>query len=160
MSIFVNYVEAIIKISSVLIYAGNIWLFKELRRVSDCAKPQEDYTQSTYGARILSLFESIKKQGFPEKKTFMIFFSYQINSQLLARVLDIRDLGVLFDSELRFDVHVAPTTNAVNVENASLLPETFPTHQSHNLSQDQACRQQIFVNLWCCYLRIGLTVVP
>lgn len=40
------------------------------------------------------------------RKTYSICFHYTIHSEVLSRVSEVRDLGVMFDSSLRFDAHI------------------------------------------------------
>lgn len=107
-SVFVNDVSAVIRHSSFLQYADDIKMFIEVRDERDCVLLQNDVYafENWCNQNALKLNSSKTKVMSYTRKTHNILFSYDIQSVLLARVNEIKDLGVVFDSTLRFSSHV------------------------------------------------------
>lgn len=108
-SIFVNDVCKQIVNSSFLQYADDIKIFKEIRTISDCKFLQEDINSFSKWCSLngLLLNSSKTKVMSYSRKTQTTCFPYSVRSDVLCRSSEVRDLGVLFDSSLRFDSHVA-----------------------------------------------------
>lgn len=108
-SIFVNDVCKHIVNSSFLQYADDIKIFKEIKAISDCRLLQEDINSFGRWCSLngLLLNSSKTKVMSYSRKTQTTCFPYSVRSDVLCRASEVRDLGVLFDSSLRFDSHVA-----------------------------------------------------
>lgn len=107
-NIFVNDVSRVILNSSFLQYADDIKLYKKISTLEDCIALQND--AYSFGRWCLDndlrLNHSKTKIMTYSRKTHDIFFPYSYHGELLSRVSELRDLGVVFDSTLRFDTHV------------------------------------------------------
>lgn len=107
-SVFVNDVASAITTSSFLLYADDIKIFREIGGEPDCMDLQSDITSFVgwCSRNHLKINHSKTKVMTYSRKTATVPFNYTINTNQLSRVCEIRDLGVVFDSALRFQGHV------------------------------------------------------
>ena len=113
-SIFVNDVSLVISHSLFLQYADDIKIYREIRTIDDCARLQTDVNSFNiwFKENKLRLNRSKTKVMTFSRKMQNVCFPYRIDGELLSRVTEIRDLGVVFESNLRFDVHVGKMISA------------------------------------------------
>ena len=109
--LFINDLCGNIK-SSKLLYADDLKIFRTINSVVDCVALQADLNvlQSwciTNGMDVNA--KNTKSISFTRRRTLQPF-NYTLNSTQLERVKSIRDLGVIIDSMMRFDEHIAATT--------------------------------------------------
>lgn len=111
-SIFVNDVSAAIKMSSFLLYADDIKIFRRIESINDCIALEQDISSFSKWCsdNRLNLNSTKTKVMSYSRKTNRTLFCYSINGGYLSRVEEIRDLGVLFDSALTFSPHVTQLT--------------------------------------------------
>lgn len=107
-SIFVNDVQHVVSDSFCLQYADDTKIYREIRTVDDCIKLQNDANSFNDWCKRnkLSLNRTKTKVMTLSRKSQLVCYPYRIHGDLLSRVSQIRDLGVIFDSSLRFDHHV------------------------------------------------------
>lgn len=113
-SIFVNDIRLVISRSLFLQYADDIKIYKEIRTVDDCVCLQTDVNSFNTWCRENRLrLNCLKTKVLTfSRKSQRVGYPYRIEGNLLSRVTEIRDLGVVFDSKLRFDVHVGRMVRA------------------------------------------------
>lgn len=106
-SIYINDIVSCVKYSELLLFADDLKLFKSIKTQSDISKLQEDLN-------CVNMWCILNDLHFNPLKCFSISFGYKkyrnyvykINNRELNSVSHIRDLGVFFDEDLSFDIHV------------------------------------------------------
>lgn len=95
--------------TNALLYADDLKLFREVRSVDDCRQLQRDIDCLTDWCHANKLGLNIDKCRILtfSRKHSNLLHGYQIGSVPIVRCASFRDLGVTFDSHLRFDLHVA-----------------------------------------------------
>lgn len=111
-NIFINDINQIFKTSQFILYADDTKIYKEIRSVEDCLSLQEDLNNLSAYCQDNFLFlnsNKCKVITFSRKRNNIVF-PYHINGNKLEKVSVIKDLGVLLDSKLMFDIHICATT--------------------------------------------------
>lgn len=106
--LFINDIMENITFAKLLLYADDVKLFHTICSISDAIKLQRDIDALAEWARQNKLKLNIKKcksMSF-QNSSNSIVFDYFVNESLLERVNEISDLGVIFESSLRFDKHI------------------------------------------------------
>lgn len=105
---FINSITKLVKSSKILLFADDLKIFLRVDEEADCLKLQHDlniiYTWSIEN----KLFFNIGKcstMSFTRKHN-IIDYTYRIDEAALARVSEMRDLGVTFDSQITFNEHI------------------------------------------------------
>lgn len=107
-SIYINDVLKSFKSSNALLYADDTKIYREIKSVNDCHLLQEDLNRFVEYCNINKLFLNPNKCyviSFSRKKR-KVEFNYELNNFPLQRVSQIRDLGVVMDSEMTFLPHI------------------------------------------------------
>ena len=106
--IFINDLSVVFKTSHFLFFADDLKVYHRIKSVNDCRLLQEDIKNITSWCLDNKMELNISKCKFMTftRKKLPILHSYFANGQELSRVSIINDLGVLFDSELRFTGHI------------------------------------------------------
>lgn len=91
-----------------LMYADDLKLFKEIRSVEDCADLQENLNLLHSWCLNNKLLLNISKCCVVSysRKRLPLFHDYTLDNQVLLRLSHFTDLGVTFDSGLKFDEHI------------------------------------------------------
>ena len=91
-----------------LLYADDMKLFLNTSSVDDCLRLQHDLDETSSWCRENRLTLNISKCSVISYHRLRnpILFDYTINGQVLDRKDNIKDLGVVFDSQLSFSIHV------------------------------------------------------
>lgn len=106
-SIFINDLCSVLKCLK-LLFADDMKLYARVRSILDCARIQTDLNR-------LRDWCSANKLDLNTSKCFAISFTnkinrlnwtYRIGTTSIQKVDEIRDLGVIFDSRLKFDRHI------------------------------------------------------
>lgn len=105
--IFINDLGSELK-SNYLMFADDLKIYRKIKTVLDCVELQRDLITLQNWCDRNSLHLNISKCQFISfsTKRMPIDFSYVLNNTELKRVYEIKDLGVTFDSKLRFDIHI------------------------------------------------------
>lgn len=111
-SIFINDVSSVIHDCHFLLYADDVKIFKAISNTASCSALQRAITSFSYWCSRNKLLINTSKTKVMTytRKTDSILFSYNINSEALPRVVEVKDLGVKFDSKLSFSPHVREIT--------------------------------------------------
>lgn len=107
-NVFVNDIRYIFKHSSILLYADDMKIYKNINNSNDCMLLQNDLDELSKYCDDNHLLLNIKKCkiiSYSRKKTPVVF-NYKLNGKVLSRVSEVRDLGVHLDSKLTFKPHV------------------------------------------------------
>ena len=107
-SIYVNDISDIIKFSNLVIYADDVKIFNVINSPMDCSKIQEDLNNVFAWACSNGLNLNIKKFNsisftYTSQPSY---YDYKINNTSLSRVYEIKDLGVILDSNLTLENHI------------------------------------------------------
>lgn len=89
-------------------YADDFKLFRQIRSLDDCIALQSDLISLNDWCIRNDMDLNIAKCSiitFTRKKK-VFTFEYGIDGQILKRVVEVKDLGILIDSKLTFDKHV------------------------------------------------------
>lgn len=110
--LFINDLGDRLVNSQILVFADDVKLFYKIETIMDSIKLQSDLDVLSEWAVINKLDLNINKCKYISfnKSKLEIDFSYTINGIFLERVSSIVDLGVMFDSNLKFDLHLESVT--------------------------------------------------
>lgn len=89
-------------------YADDIKLFVPVRSIGDAMHMQEDLDAVAVWSQKNRLALNVAKCKIVtfHRKNFPIIFNYEINGCSLIRETEIKDLGIIFDDQLRFTKHI------------------------------------------------------
>ena len=107
-SIYVNDISDVIKFSNLVIYADDVKIFNVINSSMDCSKIQEDLNYVFAWACSNGLKLNIKKCNsisFTYNRQPSCY-DYKINNTSLSRVYEIKDIGIILDSNLNFENHI------------------------------------------------------
>lgn len=107
--LFINDIKYYINYSKFLLFADDLKLFSSISSLSNCIELQSDFDGVSAWCRDNNMLLNIDKCKiitFTKKKSNIIYHPYATNSGVLDRVDQIKDLGVLFDSSLNFNLHI------------------------------------------------------
>lgn len=112
--LFINDICKELKFAEVLIFADDIKLFNRVKTVSDQACLQEDLDRIVKWSCQNNLrlnCAKCKSMSFVRGKKYKLVFGYQISGQILESVDNIEDLGVIYQSNFEFNVHLEATVS-------------------------------------------------
>jgi hypothetical protein len=107
-SIFLNDITENVKNSHVLLYADDLKLFRVVNNSDDNAILQKDLDNVSIWCRSNLMkvnCDKTKHMSYTNKVQYYVS-KYFISNSVVCKVDSIRDLGVMFDKNLRFDLHV------------------------------------------------------
>lgn len=114
--LFFNDVLHLLGPGSALVYADDLKLFLPIRTTEDCSRLQELLNTFVSWCRRNKLIVSIPKcmvMSFTRRKR-LISFNYRIDGVSLQKLEQVKDLGVLMDSKMTFDLHRASVIGRAN----------------------------------------------
>lgn len=106
--LFINDIASCFKHTKFLLYADDLKLFATVSNTSDCINMQSDLNRLHNYCQMNKLHLSYSKCqyiSFTRKKSRLIF-EYGVGGNILESVSRVRDLGILFDSKLHFNLHI------------------------------------------------------
>lgn len=108
-SIFVNDVTTVVRHSKLLLFADDMKIYRSVSSLADCISVQRDASAIYSWCKVNHLTLNISKTRVVSftRRHSKLEFQYLIDGVPVSRVEVIRDLGVNFDSALRFDFHVS-----------------------------------------------------
>ncbi len=109
--LFFDDITKVIKHSTCLLYADDLKLFRKVKTVLDCSAIQRDLDEISAWCHRNFLHLSINKCqviSFHRNK-HPIHYNYEIDGTTLERVTEIRDLGVILDTNMNFNSHIDRT---------------------------------------------------
>lgn len=106
-NIFINDLPSKLKCNS-LFFADDLKMFTKITQPIDCNNLQSDINTLNNWCNENGLLLNINKCKYIpfSNRIVQLQTSYHINGITLEQVSSIRDLGVIFDSKLRFDLHI------------------------------------------------------
>ena len=107
-TIFINDLPSVLNCKN-LLFADDLKIFKPIYNLSDCLSLQDDLNQLNNWCESNHLYLNIKKCkriSFTRNRA-LIDYDYVINNIKLERVHSIKDLGVIIDTKLNFDIHIS-----------------------------------------------------
>lgn len=112
-NIFINDIDSVFKNSSFLLYADDNKIFRSIKSHNDCLLLQEDLNRLIVYCNENKLILNIKKCNVItfSRKNKQINYNYKLDGNIIGRVSEVRDLGVILDSKLSFSAHVSMTTD-------------------------------------------------
>ena len=105
--IFINELAEVLSCSK-LLYADDVKLFTTVNSLEDCQQLQRQLSAMENWCKINKLDLNIPKcnvLSFTRRKT-LVNFDYALGNVVIPRSNQLRDLGVIFDSHLRFNDHI------------------------------------------------------
>lgn len=111
--LFINSLAGKIEHSEILMFADDVKLYKKLRNERDCYLLQQDLNNIYDWSIKHRLHFNIDKcfaLSFSRKRC-SIHYEYKINKLPISRVTEMKDLGVVFDAQLTFKMHIAEISN-------------------------------------------------
>lgn len=111
--LFVNDLPSILKFCRCLLYADDVKFFSCITSINDCNRFQLDLNRFSEWCRFNDLIVNIEKCTSMSFSRLLLNIqpSYLIDNKLLKIVNDFKDLGVIFDSKLNFDLHIEYLTS-------------------------------------------------
>lgn len=139
-NIFASDLASAIKSSSLFQYADDCYLFKAVLSKSDTQQLQEDIDALTKWGADNNLLLNIHKCSFiiftRKPRAHNVDIIYNIDGVSIQRVFSIKLLGVIFDSDLKWDSHVnyvcsrARRLNGFILRNVGTTNAAIPLYQS------------------------------
>uniref|UniRef100_A0A1Y1N254 Reverse transcriptase domain-containing protein n=2 Tax=Photinus pyralis TaxID=7054 RepID=A0A1Y1N254_PHOPY len=111
--LYINDLPRVIKNSKALLFADDLKLFNKVQSPSDCLNIQEDINSVIKWCIKNKLKLNINKckvLTFTRSKNPLLF-DYKMNGKVLLRVTSVKDLGVFFNTNLNFNLHIEYLTN-------------------------------------------------
>lgn len=108
-SLFINDIGEILKDVNFCIFADDLKIFKEINTVNDAEILQINLDRLDEYVRTNHLDLNVKKcvsSSFTKRTVNFIYHPYKIRENYLERRLEMRDLGITFDSQLNFNEHI------------------------------------------------------
>ena len=107
-NVFINDIGSEIKNSEILLYADDLKLFREVNNTRDTKSLQKDLNAIVHWCSVNNMEINTQETKFIcyTNKVQYYVSSYKVNNVNLARVNDIKDLGIYFDSNLKFGTHI------------------------------------------------------
>ena len=114
--IFIDDMPRVIRSSNLLLYADDTKCYKNINSIGDCFDLQADLDlllewsckwNMKFNAKKCKVF-TVTRQNNP------VNFHYNLNGQVLERVTNIRDLGIILDSDLTWSTHVTSIVKKAN----------------------------------------------
>jgi hypothetical protein len=112
--IFVSDINTCFRGSSLLSFADDMKVFKSVKNVEDAIALQEDLLRLDNYCKLNKLDLNVNKCSvisFSRKIQNLVTYNYSLKGQVLRRVSEMRDLGVIHDTKLIFDNHIASIVN-------------------------------------------------
>jgi superfamily II DNA helicase RecQ len=110
--LFINDVTSLLLNSTVFLFADDLVIYKCIESNSDAVKLQDDLNKIVFWALIKKMAFNVSKCSvlhlFPKINNK---FDYKINDTILVKNVVQRDLGVLIDENLNFDLHRSQIQN-------------------------------------------------
>lgn len=111
--LFINDISIIFDNIHFLLFADDLKMFRSIENSSNCLTLQRNLNKLYEWCIVNKLHLNVNKCqtiSFHRSKTPLLF-DYSINNATLKRVLEFNDLGVIFDSKLRFLNHIISITS-------------------------------------------------
>ena len=106
--IFVNDIADNVLFSEVSMYADDLKIRKSINSENDCNKLQEDLRMLTEWSNKNLMRLNLRKCeniNFTRKR-YPIQFNYKISDTALMNMQYVKDLGVILDSKLSYNIHI------------------------------------------------------
>lgn len=112
-NLFVNDLSTCIINSNFLLYADDLKIFKRIDTLDDCLLMQQDLDRFGEWCNRNDLTLNIDKCSIMQFYRIQnpIIFDYSVNSVILNRCNNVKDLGVTFDRKLSFNLHIENICN-------------------------------------------------
>ena len=110
---FVNDLPSILTSSCCLLFADDAKVFMKINNVNDCKRLQSDIDSLSSWCNVWKINLNISKcmvMKFSLKRSLAVNFVYFICETVLPSVNEIKDLGVIFTSNLCFNKHITTIT--------------------------------------------------
>ena len=107
-NIFIYDITEQVKNSQLLLYADDLKVFREVNNLCDNRKLQEDLNSIVQWCRINEIEVNVRKTKFLSYTNKVQYYvsTYTINNVDISKEHIIKDLGVYFDSKLKFNNHI------------------------------------------------------
>lgn len=111
--LFINDLPDCISGSKCLLFADDLKIYKTIFHISDMEILQLSINQLVFWCSNNCLQLNVKKCSFMSytRQRNIINYNYSISGAILPSLTKIRDLGVIFDSQLKFHDHIDFVTN-------------------------------------------------
>lgn len=145
--IFINDIADELNEVNYLMYADDLKLFSRIYSTDDCIHLQESLNKINNWCTKFNLPLNPQKCNVMSftRKSIPISYDYTINNNILHRPETLRDLGVIFDKTLAFNIHI----NTIVSEASKTYG--FIVRNSREFSNLETLKM-----LYCCYVRSKL----
>ena len=115
--IFINDLIDTIGDKNALLFADDVKIFSKINSISDCHELQtilDKFFVWCYTNDMILNFDKCVVTSYKTSSKNKIIFDYNINKNLLNRKNIIKDLGIFYDDQLKFDKHLMFVINKAN----------------------------------------------
>lgn len=115
-NIFINDISSCFQHSQFLLYADDMKVFRTIKDLTDCNLLQEDLDRLAEYCHNNRLDLNVSKCSSItfSRSAKAIQFSYKLKAQVLIKVTEVRDLGVIHDTKLTYNKHLDYIINKAN----------------------------------------------
>ena len=143
----INDICAVPLHSRLLLFADDLKLFCRISSIADCHLLQADLNALVSWASRNHFHINISKSHFMtfSRRKNPLHFMYHVNSSPLSRAFQTKDLGVIFDTKLRFSPHIDSIIKKATQSLGFLLRNTARLYDVNTLK-----------SLYCAFVRSHL----
>lgn len=106
--LFINDLPDVIQKSEILLYADDAKVFQSFNSISNCCDLQEDFNNLLNWCNNNDLTVNTNKCNILSfnRRRMLTKFDYNLDGNVIERVNNLCDLGVIFDEKLNFNNHI------------------------------------------------------
>ena len=113
--IFINDLPSTIRFSDIILFADDVKLFKKIRNPENAVQLQIDIDSLAMWCEVNGMILNVDKcKMMTFYRGSLMTYSYTIGNNALQRLESFKDLGVIMDPKLRFNLHINFTINKAN----------------------------------------------
>ncbi|KAL0822801.1 hypothetical protein ABMA28_004807 [Loxostege sticticalis] len=115
-NIFINDISCCFLHSNFLLYADDMKIYKQIQNTNDCQKLQDDLRRFEEYCNLNKLDLNISKCHSIcfSRKCNVTHYLYTLRGTRLQNLTEVRDLGVIHDSKLTYELHVDSVVKRAN----------------------------------------------
>jgi hypothetical protein len=114
--LYINDIPSCLKYSKITCFADDTKLYTSVNNIDDCHKLQVDLCALLKWSDTWKMqlnYSKCKILSITHKRT-VIMYDYYMGNQLLERCENMKDLGIIIDRKLNWNVHVSKTVSKAN----------------------------------------------
>lgn len=134
-NIYINDISECFKFSKFLMYADDLKIFHTVSHLNDCKHIQDDLDRFLEYCGNNSLYLNLNKchQMTFSRNSNLITHNYTMQDHNLHTCLEVKDLGVIFDSKMTFNKHISYISKKANKMLGFILRTSYPFRDYNTL---------------------------